>query len=122
MSGHVAILAGSPMEKGASELPTQINDLIPEGGYYMEMLTTNAGITTTNSNGSTTENTFGLAGYVMEQRADKNYYLKYKIVAANVIKDYDGNISDIQYDYVDMSAENYRVQGFGRVDEAKIGK
>jgi RHS repeat-associated protein len=122
MSGHVAILAGSPMEKGASGLNTQINDLIPEGGYFMEMLTTNAGATTTNSDGSTANNTFGLAGYVMEQRADKNYYLKGKIIATSVTKDENGNITHIQYGYQDMSSENLKVQGFGRVDEAKIDK
>jgi hypothetical protein len=122
MSGHVAILAGGPIAKGTAGLNSQIDELIPEGGYYMDMLTTNAGATTTNADGSTVNNTFGLAGYIIEQRADKNYYLKGKIIATSVTKDKNGKITDTQYGYQDMSSENLKVQGFGRVDESKIDK
>jgi len=117
MSGHVAILAGAPIAKGSSLLNSNVNKAIPEGGYFIEMLTTNAGSRTT-ADGSTTKNTFGLAGYIIEQRADKGYYLKGKIVAS-VEVDKDGKTTQ-HYFYKDMSADNLKVQGFGRVDESKI--
>ena len=86
----------------------------------LEMLTTNAGGSTINPDGSRTNNTFGLAGYIIEQRADKGYYLKAKIVTESVTKDKNGNITDLQIGYRDMSSENLKVQGFGRVDESQI--
>jgi RHS repeat-associated protein len=119
MSGHVALLANDPLSKGDSRIPKAWKDFVPEGGYILDMLTTNAGGITFNSDGSTVENTFGSAGYIIEQRADKNYYLKYKIIANTVYNEKSGKQS-INYDYVDMSKENLKIQGFGRVEESKI--
>lgn len=86
----------------------------------LEMLTTNAGGSTINPDGSRTNNTFRLAGYIIEQRADKGYYLKAKIVAESVTKDKNGNITDFRYGYIDMSSKNLKVQGFGRVNKSQI--